>query len=87
MICLFVGFFLFHVALRTKVVSEGYQMDRFKTENKKLEARLYDLKAQKNSLMGPRGLEKKVKEFAARGTEFKNPDSSHVIFVQIEGKK
>ena len=84
---MFVVFFIFHVALRTRIVSEGYKVERLRSENRKLESRLYNLKAEKNTLMGPRGLEKKVREFAAAGIHFENPISERVIFVPVEGIK
>lgn len=85
MILLLVLAFLFHVALRTKILAEGYELDRLRNEHKRLESNFYSLKAQKNQIMGPRGLEQKVQEMSHQDLPFKNPETDRVIFVQVEG--
>ena len=82
---MFVVFFIFHVALRTRIVSEGYEVEKLRSENRKLESEYYNLSAKKTMLMGPHGLEKKVHEFALQGENFENPASNRVIFVPVEG--
>jgi len=81
-----VGFFLFHIWFRTRVVTKGYEVAELRSELAKLESQSASLKVQKNRLKSSSNLERIVSDFAQEGHVFKNPESNQVFYLQSPGQ-
>ena len=79
-----VGFFIFHIWLRTLTVTKGFEVGDGRRELRNLEAQLANLKVEKNRQMGPERLESLARDFKARGATFEAPRPPQIFYAKPE---
>jgi hypothetical protein len=79
-----VVFFVFHIWMRTLVLTEGYEVGERRHELADLESQYMALKVERNRLMGPGSLEKVVTRFAEKGVVFRAPHPDEIHYIRVE---
>ena len=82
LVLLCVLFFIFHIWLRTKVVTQSFTIGSLRNSIQKLESEIMTAKVDRTKLMSPRNLEKYVKKLAADGEKMQNPVSHQIIYAR-----
>jgi hypothetical protein len=79
-----VVFFIFHIWMRTLVLTKGYEVGERRHEVADLESQYMALKVERSRLMGPGSLEKVVKRFEERGIVFRAPLPDEIHYIRVE---
>ncbi len=80
LVVLGVGFFVFHVWVRTRSLATGYVVGEQRRRVNELEAEAAALRVERGRIMGPENLARLVKDWEAQGTRFEAPKSSQLIY-------
>lgn len=80
--CVF--FFLAHIGVRTKVVTQGYAIAGVRKDIARLESERAELKVARSRLRSPVVLEKLTQDLRARGKVFGPPENKQLIYLNRE---
>lgn len=80
LVVLGMGFFVFHVWVRTQSLATGYEVGELRRRVNELEAEAAALRVERGRIMGPDNLARLVRDWEAQGTYFEAPKSSQLIY-------
>lgn len=75
-----VGFFIFHIWMRTLALTTGFEVGESRRGIAKLESELAEARVERNRVMGPEHLQRLVGDFAAQGVVFQPPKAAQLIY-------
>lgn len=77
-----VGFLLFHIWLRSRVVTLGYSVSTERAALRDAESELADAKVERSRRMGPDSLDRLVRQKEARGEVFAPPRTDQLQYAR-----
>jgi hypothetical protein len=76
-----VGFFIFHIWMRTLVLTKGFEVGQRQRELARLDSEYMTVKVAFERLVSPENLQKQVERFARRGVDFASPTTAQLMYV------